>query len=117
MCLFALVAVGLAKEETKRDKRHGFGYGGFGGIAGYGATAYAAPVATIAAAPVAAIATAPVIAQTVGINHHTHTHSVEKACSNYKTLEQHCCFGKRNFNENMLHFRSVYQFHTQLIAL
>ena len=45
------------------------GYTGFSGYSGLG-TAYAAPVATFAAAPV--------VAQTVGINHHTHTHSVER---------------------------------------
>lgn len=71
--MFALLATGLAKDD-KRDKRHLVT--GFSGYSGLG-TAYAAPVATIAAAPVATIAAAPV-AQTVAVNHHTHTHSVER---------------------------------------
>lgn len=92
VCLFALVALGSA-EETKRDKRHylGSGFGEFfatayaapvaSAYAAPVASAYAAPVATDYSAPVATAYAAPAVAQTVGINQHTHTHSVERVCA------------------------------------
>lgn len=82
-------------KEAKRDKRYGvLGYSGFSGLTGYG-TAYTAPV----------VATAPVLDQTIGINQHIHTHSVERV----RSLKTFCIESiSRNtifvLNRNFHHF-------------